>query len=101
VSAGANSNISVRLHTEAVDGQGTGRLERLTLRDNRNGGTQTVPAAALFVLIGASPRTRWLHETIGRDQRGYALTGRDLAGAEPPTRRSPSFRRRSAATSAT
>jgi hypothetical protein len=26
--------------------------------DNRSGGTQTVPAAALFVLIGASPHTR-------------------------------------------
>jgi hypothetical protein len=51
-------NISVRLHTEAVGGQGTGRLERLTPRDNRSGSTQTVPAAALFVLIGASPRTR-------------------------------------------
>jgi hypothetical protein len=51
-------NISVRLHTEAVGGQGTGRLERLTPRDNGSGSTQTVPAAALFVLIGASPRTR-------------------------------------------
>src|SRR5689334_23916957 len=30
----ATSNISVRLHTEAIDGQGTGRLERLTLHDN-------------------------------------------------------------------
>jgi hypothetical protein len=51
-------NISVRLHTEAVGGQGTGRLERLTPRDNRSGGTQTVPAPALLVLIGDSPRTR-------------------------------------------
>ncbi len=58
--AGATPNISVQLHTEAVGEQGTERLERLTPRDNRSGGTQTVPAAALFVLIGASPRTRWL-----------------------------------------
>ena len=82
----ATPNISVRLHTEAVGGQGTGRLERLTLHDNRGGGTQTVPAAALFVLIGASPRTQWLQETIDCDQRGYMLTGRDLAGAKPPAR---------------
>jgi thioredoxin reductase (NADPH) len=51
VGAGATPNISVRLHTEAVGGQGTGRLERLTPRDNHSGGTQTVPAAVLFVLM--------------------------------------------------
>ena len=77
-------NISVRLYTEAVGGQGTGRLERLTPRDNRSGGTQTVPAPALFVLIGDSPRTRWLQETIDCHQRGCVLTGRDLVGAKPP-----------------
>jgi thioredoxin reductase (NADPH) len=58
----ATPNISVRLHTEAVDGQGAGRLERLTLRDNRSGATQTVRADALFVLIGANPRTPWLQK---------------------------------------
>jgi thioredoxin reductase (NADPH) len=35
----ATPNISVRLHTEAIGGQGTGRLERLTLHDNRSGST--------------------------------------------------------------
>lgn len=56
--AGATPDTSVRLHTEAVGGQGTGRLEETHPRDNRSGGTQAVPAAALFALIGASPRTR-------------------------------------------
>ena len=82
----ATPNISVRPHTEAVDGQGNGRLEQLTLRDNRSGTTQTVPAAALFVLIGADPRTQWLQRTIECDRRGYVLTGRDLGAAKPPTR---------------
>jgi thioredoxin reductase (NADPH) len=77
----ATPNISVRLHTEVVDGQGSGRLERLTLRDGRSRTTQTVPAAALFVLIGAEPRTQWLRETVACDERGYLLTGRDLARA--------------------
>jgi len=56
--AGATPDIPVRRHTEAVGRQGTGRLERLTPRDNRSGGTRAVPVAALFVLIGASPRIR-------------------------------------------
>ena len=57
VGAGATPGISVRLHTEAVGGQDTGRLERLPLRDNRSDGTRAVSAAALFVLVGVSPRT--------------------------------------------
>ena len=75
----ATPNISVRLRTEAASGQGSGRLEGLTLRDNRSGATQTVPAAALFVMIGADPRTQWLRATLECDQRGYVLTGHDLA----------------------
>jgi thioredoxin reductase (NADPH) len=37
-----------------------------------------VPAAALFVLIGARPHTRWLPEEVMRDERGYVITGNDL-----------------------
>jgi len=59
----ATQNISVRLRTETASGQVSGRLEGLTLRDNRSGATQTVPAAALFVMIGADPRTQWLRAT--------------------------------------
>jgi thioredoxin reductase (NADPH) len=37
-----------------------------------------VPAAALFVMIGAEPPTEWLDGTIERDDHGYLLTGADL-----------------------
>ena len=33
------------------------------------------PAAALFVLIGAAPRTEWLPASVARDAWGYVLTG--------------------------
>jgi thioredoxin reductase (NADPH) len=79
-------NVVVRLHTEVVDGQGKGRLEGLTLHDNAGGATERVPAAALFVLIGGEPRTRWLGGVVSCDDRGYILTGHDLlkAGKPPP-----------------
>jgi thioredoxin reductase (NADPH) len=79
-------NTAVRLRTEVIDGQGKGRLEGLTLRDNASGATENVPAAALFVLIGAEPRTQWLGDIVARDDRGYILTGHDLlhAGKPPP-----------------
>ena len=50
----ATPNISVRPHTEAVDGQGNGRLEQLTLRDNRSGTTQTRPGGRP-VRAGSAP----------------------------------------------
>jgi thioredoxin reductase (NADPH) len=84
----ATPNIAVRLRTEVVDGHGRGRLEALTLRDRHRDVTETVAAAALFVLIGAEPRTGWLRGAVARDQRGYVLTGRDLmaAGGWPAAR---------------
>jgi thioredoxin reductase (NADPH) len=68
-----------------MGGTGTGRLESLTLLDQVSGVTETVPAAAVFVMIGAEPRTQWLPEDIRRDQWGFVVTGPDLmAGGHPP-----------------
>jgi thioredoxin reductase (NADPH) len=74
----ATPNISMLLHTEVVDGHGRQRLEGLTLRDRHTGSTRTVPTSAMFILIGAEPRTDWLDGVVERDERGYVLTGRDL-----------------------
>jgi len=74
-------NIAVRLDIEVIGGGGRGRLETLTLRQRGSQRTEVAPAFALFLLIGAEPRTGWLHRSIARDDRGYLLTGRDLLGA--------------------
>jgi thioredoxin reductase (NADPH) len=74
----ATENIQVRVNTQVIDGGGQGRLEHLVLKDRTSGLTETVPAAALFVLIGARPHTGWLPEEVMRDERGYIITGSDL-----------------------
>jgi thioredoxin reductase (NADPH) len=80
----ATANIDVRTTTQIASAAGTGRLEALTLTNTKTGTTQTVPASALIVLIGAVPHTDWLPLHIGRDQRGFILTGSDLpAGGNP------------------
>ena len=40
-----------------------------------------MPAAAMFVFIGAAPHTAWLTGTVLADRQGYLLTGADLARA--------------------
>ena len=75
---GATPNIDVRTRTGVVGGGGAGRLEWLRLEARDGGGTEDVRADALFVLIGAEPRTGWLEGTVERDESGYILTGADL-----------------------
>jgi thioredoxin reductase (NADPH) len=74
-------NIRLRAGTEVVDGGGSGRLETLTLRTRGGADPEVVPAAALFLLIGAEPRTGWLAGFLARDAGGYLLTGRDVPSA--------------------
>ena len=80
----AAENIKVRCNTRVLDGGGRGRLEQLVLEDS--GVEETVPAAGLFVLIGAHPHTGWLPEEVARDERGYIITGSDLLRGELPER---------------
>jgi len=69
------ANIDVRYRTEIVDGASNGELESLTLTNSATGETQTVPADAVFVLIGARPHTDWLPTEIERDRFGFVVTG--------------------------
>jgi thioredoxin reductase (NADPH) len=77
----ASAGIEVRLETEIVGGGGDGRLERLELRDRRNGSVETVDAGALFLMIGARPNTDWLPEGILCDPAGFIRTGAVVAGS--------------------
>jgi thioredoxin reductase (NADPH) len=92
-------HIVVRPSVDVVDGGGRGHLEAVVLRDRRTGDEQTLDAAALFVMIGAEPRTDWLAGTLARGEAGHLLTGADLgtdgavADAQPrwPLARAPYY----------
>ncbi|HEX8245466.1 MAG TPA: FAD-dependent oxidoreductase [Longimicrobium sp.] len=90
----AATNLDVRLRTRVVDGRGAGRLEEIVLEHAGTGARETLPADALFVLIGAEPGTAWLPAAIRRDDRGFILTGQDLIssdGGQAPPGRPPLF----------
>ncbi len=71
-------NINVELATEVVEVFGEGRLEAIALQCGRTKSIDRVPASALFIFIGAEPRTAWLGDTVQRDSRGFIFTGPDL-----------------------
>jgi thioredoxin reductase (NADPH) len=75
----ALDGIDVMLDSEVVGGDGDQRLREVEIADRRTDERRSHPAAALFVLIGGTPHTEWLPETVARDRRGYLLTGDDIA----------------------
>ena len=76
-------NVEVRCGTEVAEAAGDGHLEALTLRDRGTGATEQVRTSALFVFIGAAPRTDWLGGEVVRDQHGFVVTGRDVETVAP------------------
>ena len=81
---GAAPNVNVCYRVQIVDGTGAGHLESLVLEDTATGTRRSVPADALFILIGSQPRTQWLGQSIARDQWGFIITGPDLLSRTSP-----------------
>lgn len=79
------SNITVRTRTVVGEAHGSEHLERLTLRDEATGGSESVDVQWMFVFIGAAPLTDWLDGTVLRDRYGFILAGPDLTpDGRPP-----------------
>jgi thioredoxin reductase (NADPH) len=74
----ATTNISVRTRAGVTGAHGRGNLETLTITDADSGASEEVPAAAMFIFIGALPRTDWLGDLVERDKAGFIPTGPDL-----------------------
>ncbi|GAA4412013.1 FAD-dependent oxidoreductase [Nibrella viscosa] len=71
-------NIKILPCTEIVEAKGDTKLECLVLEDMNTKEQRTVPAAALFIFIGAKPFTDWIQMDIIKDGKGFIETGRSL-----------------------
>jgi thioredoxin reductase (NADPH) len=74
----ATPNIAVRTQAQVTAAQGAQNLESVTIADSGTGAVETFPAAALFIFIGALPRTDWLGDLVERDKAGFIPSGPDL-----------------------
>jgi thioredoxin reductase (NADPH) len=70
------ANVQVRLESQVTAVYGGDHLEAIDV-SAAGGVTEKLPAAALYVFIGADAQTDWLPEAIERDERGFVLTGED------------------------
>ena len=72
-----SENFVVRPRHTVVAASGPPRRTHLTIRNEDTGATETVQADALFVFIGATPRTDWLGDAVARDDQGFIYAERD------------------------
>ncbi len=83
----AVANIDVITGTEIVGMEGEDDLQAVRVKDRESGETRLLEGAAVFVFIGAIPRTEMIGDTLARDRAGFILTGADLVqdGKLPPS----------------
>ncbi len=74
----SHEKITVSMHSAVAEVNGNSSLEEITIADTVTGETRTVPAHALFIFIGARPRTNWVAGVVERDQSGSIVTGPGL-----------------------
>ena len=74
-----HANIEVLHHVEVDALEGDGSLSKIRLRDVGEGGTRMLDCTAVFVFIGARPRTDWLPPEVAVDPKGFIITGADAA----------------------
>ncbi len=79
------AKITVWTHASIAEVHGSTRLEEISVFCSDTNKTERVQANAMFIFIGAQPRTDWLGDTIERDEHGFILTGPSLMhnGARP------------------
>jgi thioredoxin reductase (NADPH) len=71
-------NIHVEVNTHVTEVHGENHLEEISILCERTGEASRIHATALFIFIGAQPKTEWLNGTVDRDAKGFILTGSDL-----------------------
>src|SRR5262249_42050772 len=70
-----HKKIEVLRHVEIESVQGDSSITGLRIRDGQSQASRDLTCSAVFVFIGAQPRTRWLPPTIALDAKGFVLTG--------------------------
>jgi thioredoxin reductase (NADPH) len=73
-----NKRVRIRYRTEVVGVEGVERICGVRIREP-NGEIHEECTSGLFVFIGAKPRTDFLPPAIVRDEKGFLLTGPEVA----------------------
>jgi len=79
----ASPKISVMWNTTVNAILGTKMVEKVVLRDTKQGGTREITSAGVFVCVGLAPSADYLPAEVRRDERGFVVTGTGLDTSVP------------------
>jgi thioredoxin reductase (NADPH) len=71
-------NITKMFNSEVIQAVGNNRLESVCIKERTTGEIVELPASAMFIFIGAVPRTSVFKDVVELDSAGFVLTGQDL-----------------------
>ena len=71
-------NIEVLTETAVASVSGEQRLQSVSVLQGADATPRTLHADAMFIFIGAAPRSELLHDVVELDSEGYVLCGPDL-----------------------
>ena len=74
----ANQRVRIRYRAEVIGVQGVERICGVRIRE-ADGEIKEEPTSGLFVFIGAKPRTDFLPPSIAKNEKGFLLTGPEVA----------------------
>ncbi|HEX7153796.1 MAG TPA: FAD-dependent oxidoreductase [Thermoanaerobaculia bacterium] len=74
----ALQNVALLPQTSVAEVKGADHVEVVVIENLETRERREIETPALFVWIGAKPRTDWVGDTLVRDEQGFILTGRDL-----------------------
>jgi thioredoxin reductase (NADPH) len=74
----ANNKVNIRFRIEVVSVEGIEHIAAVHIREP-NGEVKREFTSGLFVFIGAKPRTDFLPAALARNERGFLLTGPEVA----------------------
>jgi thioredoxin reductase (NADPH) len=77
IAAAPNIEVTTRVDVTAV--RGDGRLAKVVIRGVDDGAERELDEAAMFIFIGARPKTEMVAGWVELDEKGFVLTGPDLA----------------------
>lgn len=78
----STNNIKVLLQTEVCSVSGKDKMEKITLKYIPENKVYELDTSAVFIFIGAAPKTELINTIIEIDDKGYILTGPDLPRRE-------------------
>jgi thioredoxin reductase (NADPH) len=77
----ARPNVHTLYRSEVVATHGDASLMGFDVHNSETGETTRLDSGGLFIFIGADAETGWLPPEIGLDNRGFVLTGPDVAAS--------------------